>query len=177
MRALILIALLSLSAGSIFSQSPNNESPQATINAFFKASAAADDSTRQAIFSSIFLNDGQVNSVNQMERSAPSKLGTWETFLEESASFYTAYDLSFDEVERTINYYEDIASVRSLVYQTVAVKNSIVVEYEQFLWYTFDLIYQKNGWYISSVTWINAIESQPIDDALIQDTIWHTLKK
>jgi len=39
------------------------------------------------------------------------------------------------------------------------------------------LIYQNDGWLISSVTWINAIDSQPIDDALIQDTIWHTLKK
>ena len=154
------------------------ESPQAAVNAFFKASAENNDSTRASMFASNFEEAGQLNSINQLDaQNSSSKLGPVYTFLDQAAGFYKDYSLAFDEVERSINYYEDIAAVHSLVYQTVTEKTGLKTTYEQFLWYHFDLIYKNDGWLISSVTWINAIDSQPIDDALIQDTIWHTLKK
>ncbi|GEM_PF-486395 len=154
------------------------ESPQDVVNAFFKASSESNDSSRTAMFNAIFSASCQVNSINQRDsKNATSKLGSLSSFLEQSSSFYDSYSLAFDEVERSINYYEDIASVHSLVYQTVTEEKGIKTQYEQFLWYNFDLIYSDNGWLITSVSWINGIDSQPIDDALIQDTIWHTLKK
>ena len=178
MRQLLFIFIVLAFAINGNAQRAILESPQDAVNAFFKASADDNDSTRQALFLAIFGEQGQVNSINQRDaKSAASKLGSLNSFLDQSASFYSSYSLAFDEVERSINYYEDIASVHSLVYQTVTEKTGIKASYEQFLWYHFDLIYQNNGWLISSVSWINAIDSQPIDDALIQDTIWHTLKK
>ncbi len=178
MKKLFHISLCLIFSAALNAQEASYGSPQDAINGFFEASSASDDSVRQSIFSSLFLADGQINAIIFKEdQSVINKLGSWKKFLGESTSFYNSYDLSFDEVERSINYYEDIAAVHSLAYQTLTEKINPSVIYEQFLWYTFDLIYDGNGWKLASASWINATDNQPIDDALTQDTIWHTLNK
>ena len=152
--------------------------PDEVIGNFFTAIENPSDSARRALLSDLFLKDGLMTAVIQgSAQSAQARLGSYEAFLEGTDSFYDEYDAAYDEIERSIDYYVDMAMVHSLVYQTLTEKSVIANAYEEMLWFSFTIVFKNERWYIASAIWVNAFESVPIDEAMLQDTLWHQPNK
>lgn len=144
-----------------------------TVNALYSSLSDSNATNRSRVFEQLFTREGQVNAVIQKNASTSSHaLGSWRQFLDNSTPFYAAYKVDYDETEREIDYYVDLASVHSLVYQTATDRKTGSV-YRQMLWIQIDLVYAGHRWYIDHVTWINEVPGIPVRDALLQDTLWH----
>jgi len=143
------------------------------VSAFYSSLSDSNATRRAETFARLFTEKGQVNAVIQKSPSASSyALGPWKQFLQDAVPFYSTYKVAYDEIEREIDYYVDLASVHSLAYQTVTDRKT-GNRYQQMLWFQFDLVYSNNRWYIDNATWINQVPEVPIQDALLQDTLWH----
>lgn len=178
-----IIALLAImfslqSTGKILAQTaPDYSQPSAVIAAYLSALATEGDSARAARLSSLFAPGGQINATLQLDvNRARQQIGTVEEFITNSKSFYNDHTINYQELERSIDYYQDLAAVNSLVGQRIVEKSSGVM-YDQLIWMNFDMIFTKNRWYLTTVSWINAIEGQAIEDAMLQDTLWHKPEK
>lgn len=164
---MLLLALGGKTQDSTYSELGN------TVNTLYSALSDSNDTRRAQVFEQLFTKEGQVNAVIQKSASASSHaLGSWKQFLDNSTPFYAAYKVDYDETEREIDYYVDLASVHSLVYQSATDRKTGNV-YRQMLWIQIDLVYAGNRWYIDHVTWINEVPEIPVRDALLQDTLWH----
>lgn len=143
------------------------------VHAFYSALSEPNDSARAARFEQLFTPEAQVNAIIQKTQSTASPaLGSWKKFLENSQPFYTRFKVDYDEVERELEYYVDLASIHSLAYQ-VSTEKASGTDYRQMIWVQMDLVFAKDRWYIAYVSWVNEVTGMPIEDALLQDTLWH----
>jgi hypothetical protein len=147
--------------------------PSQVIAAYLGMISEGNDSIQRARMSELFATDGQMNATLQFSASnVKQAIGSGEDFLTNARDFYTENNIYYQEVERTIDYYQDLASINSLVLQRIEDKLRKEA-YEQWLWMTFDLAYMNDRWYLTAVSWVNAYEGESIQDALLQDTLWH----
>jgi hypothetical protein len=171
----LFITMISLqSTGFIQAQSaPDFSQPSAVIAAYLSALATEGDSARAARLNGLFTSGGQINATLQLDvNRARHQLGTVDDFIENSKAFYKDHIINYQELERSIDYYQDLAAVNSLVGQRIVERASGTI-YDQLVWMSFDMIYAKNRWYLTTVSWVNAIEGQAIEDTMLQDTLWH----
>lgn len=105
---------------------------------------------------------------------APMILGSWRDFVAKSQSFLNQYDLGFEEYERELDFYADLAAAHLLLKQVVRDKKT-GKRYEQMMWMQMELAYTNERWHITSVLWSSGGENLDIFDALKQDTLWNRI--
>lgn len=147
--------------------------PSQLIGAFLKTLSEPNDSIRSSRLEEILAAEGRMNATLQFgPSSARQQIGSGEDFLQDAKAFYTKHLINYQEIERSIDYYQDLATVHSTVLQRIEDKVSKEA-YEQWLWIIFDLAYMNDRWYITAASWVNAFDGVPIQDAMLQDTLWH----
>ena len=177
MKNLSLFLVLLFTTISLSAQEKDFSSIDIVVKSFYEALAQDNSDTRAQQLATLFTKDGQISSVNHANNNTASiKNGSWKTFYTGSTSLYTSYLLSNDEVERTVDFYGEIASVHSLVYQTLTQKTS-KREFAQLYWMQLDLVYLNNRWYIDYASWTNQYQNVAVEEAILSDTIWHQLTK
>lgn len=173
MKILRFIILLQFAQGVMVAQEAKFENPDAVMQTLYQTLQLENDSARYATLQALFLESGQVNASLQLSGSQSNqKLGHWKTFTTQSAQFYAEHLVRYDEIERHIDYYQDLASINSLVFQTIVNKSNQTEQFEQMMWFSVQMVYTNNRWFISSASWVNGIDYE-IEDALTPDTIWH----
>jgi len=152
----------------------NYETPNEVISSLYEALEAEADTTRAQLMSDLFIDKGTIYTILQRSSlSSNSKGGGFDRFLKGSDGFYATHTMTYDEIERSIDYYVDLALVHSLVFQNIVEKAKPNTTYEQMLWFSFTLVYQKDRWYLTNVTWVNAFEDEDVNNAMGLDTLWH----
>lgn len=143
------------------------------VSAYFAAANQSDLDTRKEALSKLFNINGTMDAVILRQGQDPTFTeGSWEDFVEKSQGFYSKYEVEFDEIEREVEFYLDMASVHCLVFQNSKELSSGTIYYQK-LWFQFDLVFYSDRWFIDHIIWINETEPNPINNALMQDTIWH----
>ncbi|NQV52469.1 MAG: hypothetical protein HQ500_04760 [Flavobacteriales bacterium] len=176
LRPFIALLFFGLLASVSFGQS-SFDNPSEVITSFYRAMEQDDLATRSTELKALFLEDGTIHSIVQKSSLTSSpKGGSVTDFLQGSGSFYRANTMSYDEIERSIDYYVDIATVHSLVFQTIVERGNTSVAYEQMLWFSFTMVFENDRWFLTNVSWVNAFEDEDIDDAMRLDTLWHPTK-
>jgi hypothetical protein len=159
--------------GSVKAYAQGAENPNALITAFYGALMEADSAKRHDAFSQLFHDQGTLFAVLQKgDMLSSTKGGPYENFLHGSGSFYAENTMSYDEVERSIDYYVDMASVHSLVYQSIRSNRRVSTVYEQLMWFNLSMVYVNDRWFLLDVSWVNAYDGDRIDNAMEQDTLW-----
>jgi len=177
MKNLSLFLVLLFTTISLSAQEKDFSSIDIVVQSFYEALAQDNNEMRSQQLAALFTKDGQISSVNHANNKPASiKTGSWKTFYSGSTSLYASYFLSNDEVERTVDFYGEIASVHSLVYQTLIQKTS-KKEYAQLYWMQLDLVYLNNRWYLDYTSWTNQYQNVAVEEAILSDTIWHQLSK
>jgi hypothetical protein len=177
MKNVTLLLVMLFSAAAVSAQEKDFSSIDIVVKSFYEALAQDNGDARTQQLAALFTKDGQISSVNHANNNAASiKNGSWKTFYAGSTSLYTSYSLSNDEVERTVDFYGEIASVHSLVYQTLTQKTS-KKEFAQLYWMQLDLVYLNNRWHIDYASWTNQYQNVAVEEAILSDTIWHQLSK
>ena len=176
LRPFIALLLFALLASGSFGQS-RFDNPSEVITSFYRAMEQEALETRSAELKALFLEEGTIHSIVQKSSLTSSpKGGSVTDFLQGSSGFYLANTMSYDEIERSIDYYVDIATVHSLVFQTIVERNNANIAYEQMLWFSFTMVFEKDRWFLTNVSWVNTFEDEDIDDAMRLDTLWHPTK-
>lgn len=148
-----------------------------TISYFFNALEESDENARLKTLKLLLKPGAQINAITVSEEASPAfASGGLENFHQNTKTFYTSFQFSYDEVERDVNYYSNLASINSLVYQKLK-RQSDKQSYEQFLWFSIDLVYDYGRWWIVSASWINETESFSIRNVMAEDTLWHDLSQ
>ena len=143
------------------------------VSEYFKAASVSDLNLRESALSNLFDKQGTMDAVILRQgQSSTLTEGTWGEFVEKSQGFYNSYQVEFEESEREVEYYLDMANVHCLVFQNSKEKASGSIYYQK-LWMQFDVIFKSERWFIDHVIWINESDPYPIQNALLQDTIWH----
>lgn len=174
----ILTALAWMISANLMAQDSTFATPSRVINAYFDAISETNDALRSTKLKALFIGDGQMNAtVHRSSNIANQKLGTVDQFLNSSSSFYNEHNVSYDERERSIEFYQDIALVHSLVFQVIEEKAQDDVLYNEWIWMAFNLAYAENRWWLTTVSWVNSLDYQNIDEAMLQDTLWHNPEK
>ena len=170
----LILCLLVLGLGV---NAQNYESPNTVISDWYNALEETDATKRADMMKQLFIDNGTIHSVLQRSSlSSTLKGGSYNEFLKNSSDFYNTYTQGYDEVERSIDYYIDMAMVHSLVFQSIVEKSKPGVAYEQMLWYSLTMVYRNDRWYLVSVSWVNAFGDESIDDSMEIDTLWHRVK-
>lgn len=168
----ILLCFLSLTGWSQDSLGTLN----GTLNAFYSALQASGPQ-QQAKLENLLLPEARMNAVSVNSAGAARvALGGITEFQTNAESFYSQFQVYLDEVDRTVDYYADMASVNSLLFQTV-VNRKDGKRYEQELWYSIDLVYQNNRWYVAQATWTSDLRQQSLQNSISTDTLWHRIEK
>ncbi|MCO4805069.1 MAG: hypothetical protein KC456_00620 [Flavobacteriales bacterium] len=143
------------------------------VQAYYKAVSIGEKESRMAAYEDIFIPSGTITSV-KTSATKPSSVKTlsWGDLIRETAPFYSDFEINLIENEREVDYYLDIATAHTLVNQR-SLQKSTGKTYSQFLWIDFDLVYFDDRWYISAINWIDQSSRQPIQNALLTDTLWH----
>lgn len=158
-------------------QEPDFASIDVVMKSFYEALSIDNPELRSQKLAQLFTPEGQITSVNHPEnKPAVIKNGSWKSFYSGSTSLYASFKVSNDEVERSVDYYGEIAAVQSLVYQTLTSKSSGKA-YAQMYWIQMDLVFYNNRWYIDYASWTNQYQNANVEDAILSDTIWHQLSQ
>ena len=173
MRRLLIISIVLL---PFYTLSQNTfSSLDSTVASFYKALEVGDDDERLTNVGVLFKPKAQINAITTSELAPPTyATGDVEAFYNNTKSFYSEYQFAYDEVDRDLNYYSNLASINSYVFQRLK-KRDEAKSYEQFLWFSIDLVYEYNRWWIVSASWINETERSSIRNVMQEDTLWHTL--
>jgi len=173
-RARLTIGILLLSTSCMLGQvSTPLSTPTEVMERFYSALASENDSTRNAELKTLFIEGGSIHATLQSnQQTSRTQLGSVDAFLKNSAPFYAANKLDYQEVERNIDYYQDLLHVQSVALQRIEDKQT-KEEFEQWLWISLDMAYQNERWYITAASWVNSIKGYPIRRAILQDTLWH----
>lgn len=175
MKLLIFIASLLI---SISVSAQPYDTPSEVLSGFYRALESESDSARVALLKDVFLDEGSIHTVIQRSSMRSSlKGGGFEKFIQGSQPFYDTHTMSYDEVERSIDYYVDAAIAHSLVFKVITEKSNPETTYEQMLWFNHSMVFQNERWYLTNTTWINAFADESIDDAMASDTLWHRISK
>ncbi|MEQ9187648.1 MAG: hypothetical protein RLP15_07920 [Cryomorphaceae bacterium] len=155
----------------------NLGNPSEVIASFYRALELPTLEERSQALNALFMEDGTIQSIVQRSSMvSSSRGGTVKDFLNGSNDFYLNNTMSYDEIERSIDYYVDVAMIHSLVFQSIVERKNPSVAFEQMLWFSFSMAYQDDRWYLTAVSWVNAFEDEDIDDAMRLDTLWHQIK-
>lgn len=153
------------------------DNPSDVIASFYRALEMPTLEERSQALNALFIEGGTIQSIVQRSSTVSSaKGGSVKDFLKGSTNFYLNNTMSYDEIERSIDYYVDVAMIHSLVFQSIVERKNPSIVYEQMLWFTFSMAYQDDRWYLTNVSWVNAFEDEDIDDAMRLDTLWHQIK-
>lgn len=163
--------VLLFSGGSIYAQTYGNVAE--IIDAYLGAATLQNYSERSEQFRELFLPEGVVGSHSGQASAAPI-MGSWSDFVTNSQPFLERFQLGFDEYERELDFYADMASAHLLLEQVV-VDRTTGKTYAQMMWMQMELVYQDDRWYISSLFWNTSLQSQDIFEALKQDTLWNRI--
>jgi hypothetical protein len=140
------------------------------IEAYFKTVSSDNLASRNQGLDTLMVEGAQMTSVLlQSNGNSNITTGSWKEYLENSAGFYNDFELKFSEMDREVDFYLDLASAHVLVEQR-ATKKATKRLFTQNLWLQLELIFVNNRWYITDALWVNE-SSQPIDNALLQDTL------
>ncbi len=147
--------------------------PSQVIAAYLGMLSEENDSIREVRMAELFADEGRMNATLQFNaKQAQQKVGSGQDFLMNAKDFYTEHIIQYQEIERSIDYYQDLATVHSTVLQRIEDKLRKEA-YEQWLWMVFDLAFMNDRWYLTAVSWVNAYDGESIQDAMLQDTLWH----
>jgi hypothetical protein len=161
----------------VSAQEPDFSSIDVVMKSFYDALSTDNPESRSKKLAKLFTIDGQITSVNHVaHKPASIKNGSWKSFFSGSTSLYTSFKVSNDEVERSADYYGEIASVQGLVYQTLTSKSNGKT-YAQLYWMQIDLVFYNNRWYIDYASWTNQYQNTNVEEAILSDTIWHQLSQ
>lgn len=141
-------------------------------DAFYKALSEPDSAKRAANFSALFAPTAQITAVVGRAGESKTQNGSWKEFLKKTTQFYKHYSPQYAEQEREVEYYLDLATMHGIVMQTATDKSSGKT-YQQRLWMQLDVVFQHKRWFIANAIWVNEIDGTDINDALLQDTLWH----
>lgn len=177
MKKLIITLFASLLVFTTSAQEPDFASIDIVMKSFYEALSTDNAESRSKKLAQLFTAEGQITSVNHVaNKPASIKNGNWKTFFSGSTSLYASFKVSNDEVERSVDYYGEIASIQSLVYQTLTSKSNGKA-YAQLYWMQIDLVFVNNRWFIDYASWTNQYQNINVEEAILTDTIWHQLSQ
>ncbi len=175
MNKLLTIAFISMLTFSVKGQD-SLKTVDGVVAAFYTAFQQSEGEQRKAQLTNLLLPGAQMNSVTSGAKGETRfAQGKMDRFLYNSAAFYNKYSLFLDEYDRSVDFYADMASVNSIVYQTLVEKSS-KQQFKNELWFAMDLVYQGNRWYIAQVTWTAGQSGGNLPQAVSTDTLWHRIE-
>ncbi|MEZ4722951.1 MAG: hypothetical protein R2813_13840 [Flavobacteriales bacterium] len=175
MNKLIAIALLLLFSTQTMAQDTASNSLGNVIDRFYKALSESDSAKRATILGEIMAPGADITSVIHNNGYASATKGSVTQFMSNTRNFYRDFRVSYAEIEREAEYYLDLASVHGICTQNL---NELATQkhYSQDLWMQLDCAFVGIEWKIVSATWTNQFGQYSIDNALLQDTLWHMEK-
>ncbi|GAB4383126.1 MAG: hypothetical protein Kow0075_15170 [Salibacteraceae bacterium] len=96
------------------------------------------------------------------------------SYAKNTKPYFVKYIITFEETYRTVSYYADMATVHSIVEQHITDPTTGKSSVEKY-WLQTDMVYVNNRWFITSVVWTNQLSTQPIQEAVVTDTLWHRI--
>lgn len=156
-------------------QEPQFNSIDNTLKQFYSMLSENNHEKRTTLMEQIFTKTGQISSVNHQPNKPASIISShWSQFASGSKSLYERYFVTNNEVERVVDFYQDLASVNGIVQQVLTDKISNK-KYLESYWMQIEMVYINNRWYIDYTSWTNQLKNSTIENAILSDTLLHRI--